>query len=339
MEQKDSQARKLLEASAWRVRLSETDAEEGEHPGFQEWIAADPRNADAWRQVTGPWRLFGDHATAPEVIVARREALARAEQAGRRRWREAARSGNHALQAIAATVVVVLGLAFLFAQIARPDVYNTGFGERRVVSLDDGSMLSLDAQSEVRVHYRSHVRELQLVRGQAKFDVAHDAERPFTVLAGGRKVIATGTSFNVDMLGAKLFVTLIEGRVVVLPSPERRPSDGQRIERIELMPGKQLALAEHESPAITDVNVGLAMAWQTGLIAFEDATLAEAVARLNRYSENKLIVDDETAGNIRISGVFKAGDMSGFVSTITTYFPVSAAPQSGGEIRITRRLN
>lgn len=336
MANKGSPARKLLEASAWRVRLAETGAEEGEHLEFQSWIAADPRNADAWRQVNGPWRLFDDNATAPEVIVARREALARAEQVGRKRWRDVARTGNGAMRA-AAAIVMVVGLAFLVWHNTRPDVYSTGSSERRIVTLDDGSTLSLDAQSEIRVHYSANARELELVHGQAKFDVAHDAERPFSVVAGGRKVIATGTSFNVDMLEAKLFVTLIEGRVLVLPSPARRPVDPQGTERIELTVGEQLVVAEHVPPTVTRVNVGLATAWQTGLIVFEDATLAEAAARLNRYSARELVVDDDVVRNIKISGVFKAGDMNGFVSTVTTYFPVSADQQSGGEIRITRR--
>jgi transmembrane sensor len=104
-----------------------------------------------------------------------------------------------------------------------------------------------------------------------------------------------------------------------------------------LLVGEQLVVADHAPPTVKHVNVGLATAWQTGLIVFEDATLAEAVARLNRYSQRELVIDDDVVRNIKISGAFKAGDMNGFVATVTTYFPVSADQQSGGDIKITRR--
>src|SRR6185437_15005809 len=79
------------------------------------------------------------------------------------------------------------------------------------------SQLTLDARSEVSVRYTSDARALTLVRGQAQFDVAHDVARPFSVTAEGHEVLATGTAFDVDLLGPKLLVTLLKGRVVVLP--------------------------------------------------------------------------------------------------------------------------
>src|SRR5262249_2994594 len=97
------------------------------------------------------------------------------------------------------------------------DVYRTGFGERRFWRLAGGSRLSLDAQTAVKVQYSSDFRALRLLRGQARFDVAHDARRPFQVQAGDRAVLATGTAFNVDLLGDQLYVTLLEGHVKVAP--------------------------------------------------------------------------------------------------------------------------
>src|SRR3546814_3966246 len=84
------------------------------------------------------------------------------------------------------------------SDVCSSDLYRTVLGERRVVTLADGSTVSLDAASEVRVAYSERARELALVRGQARFDVAHDPRRPFAVQARDQRVVATGTAFNVD---------------------------------------------------------------------------------------------------------------------------------------------
>src|SRR3546814_1264895 len=89
------------------------------------------------------------------------------------------------------------------SDVCSSDLYRTVLGERRVVTLADGSTVSLDAASEVRVAYSERARELALVRGQARFDVAHDPRRPFAVQARDQRVVATGTAFNVDLLDRK----------------------------------------------------------------------------------------------------------------------------------------
>src|SRR3546814_14300232 len=102
------------------------------------------------------------------------------------------------------------------SDVCSSDLYRTVLGERRVVTLADGSTVSLDAASEVRVAYSERARELALVRGQARFDVAHDPRRPFAVQARDQRVVAPGTAFNVDLFGPQVLITLIEGHVPVL---------------------------------------------------------------------------------------------------------------------------
>jgi len=341
--EKTDEVRKLIEASAWRVRLAEADADADECPHRQElerWIAADPRNAEAWKQVDGLWELIGEHATAPEVIAARREALTRANQVGRKRWSRSAPFGRHWVSAVAATLLLAVGFAFMNWQSTRFDVYSTGVSERHTITLEDGSTVALDAKSEVRVRYSAGARELQLVHGQAKFDVVSDVERPFYVVAGKRKIVAVGTSFNVDVLQSKLLVTLIDGRLVIVPQSaesERRRTTMRGDGRIELTSGKQLVIEEQAPPRIVDVDVDLATAWQTGTIIFDDETLAEAVARFNRYSDNMIIVKDLATRNLRISGVFRTSDLNGFVATVTSYLPVMAAVQSNGDVELIPR--
>src|SRR3546814_19520630 len=106
--------------------------------------------------------------------------------------------------------------------------YQTEVGERRVALLDDQSRLSLDADSLVEVDMSDRQRELTLVRGRAKFDVAKDPLRPFTVVAGDKMVVATGTSFSVEMVGKVVRVLLYHVRVSVLDRTAPAPAGSRK---------------------------------------------------------------------------------------------------------------
>src|ERR1700723_1632790 len=132
--------RRLAETATWRVTLSEAGLETSED--FEAWLAADAKNATAWRHMEGLWDHFGDNATAPELMAARQETLERASRSHARRhrvgWRRA--WGSNLVAASAGAVVVLAGLAAGGAwYVTKPDVYQTGLGERRTVLLSDGS--------------------------------------------------------------------------------------------------------------------------------------------------------------------------------------------------------
>jgi transmembrane sensor len=236
-----------------------------------------------------------------------------------------------------AILVVAVGSLFLWVRL--PDVYSTRAGERRVVTLADGSQIALDSRSEVRVRYSAHARELTLAKGQARFDVAHDVERPFTVTADDHKVIATGTSFNIDLFGPSLLVTLIEGHVVIAPVTGR--SELAQIDTvipsINLDAGEQVVFSPKAPPSVARVNLGQATAWENGEVVFENDTLSTVVARINRYARHGVVIADTETSQLRISGVFHTGDIDGFVSTIVAYLPVHADKSGDGTTHLARR--
>ena len=348
---------RLEQAAAWRVRLAESaDLHAGE---FSSWLAQDPRNREAWRQVQAPWEVLGQQATAPGVIHLRRAALAHAHDAMRGTLSWPRRFRRPATLAVAAAAAIAAG-AFLFWQQYRPDVYRTGFGERRVVTLADGSQITLDSRSEVTVRYTADARSLTLVEGQARFDVAHDITRPFSVTADGHKVVATGTAFDVDVLGPRLLVTLLKGHVVVLPKSSPTISwvpdapsvgagsatpagaeslaasaAGDAMGRIYLDPGEQLIMSSSSAPRISHVDIERVTAWERGEIVFDDEPLAGVIQRMNRYGPRHIIVGDDRTADLRISGVFHEGDVDGFVSTIAAYLSVSAHERPDGDVVLT----
>src|SRR5882724_11926499 len=332
----DDTSRRLAEAAVWRARLAESDLDDC--PEFAAWMAADARNAAAWKQVRDPWVLFGEQATAPEIIELRCRALAHAHEAGRGRWVRSKRFAiAHRLGIAAAIVLVAVGGLFLWTQ--QPDVYSTRAGERRVVTLADGSQVALDSMSEVKVRYSAHARELTLASGQARFDVAHDVERPFSVTARDHRVVATGTSFNVDLFGPSVLVTLIEGHVIVssAPTSSLQANIDSQISHIDLDAGEQVVFSPKAPPSVAHVNLGQATAWENGEVVFENDPLPVVVARINRYARHGVVIADTQTSELRISGVFHTGDIDGFVSTIAAYLPVRADKSADGTTRLTHR--
>jgi transmembrane sensor len=325
----------LTEAAAWRARLTEADA--GSTPEFAAWLATDPRNIVAWKRVQEPWDLVGEQATAPEIIELRRAALEHVHAAGRRRWTRSPRFVFARRVSAAAVVLVVIVAGLLVWQGRRPDVYTTHAGERHVVTLADGSRIALDSRTEVRVRYTSQARELELVSGQARFDVARDVTRPFSVIADGHKVVATGTAFNVDLFASSLFVTLIEGRVVVLSEPVPNAAEPLTLPRLTLDVGDQLVLTPSAPPSVEHVSIERTTAWENGEIVFENDRLASVVARINRYARQPVVIVDAETAELRISGVFHTGDVEGFVSTLVSYLPVQAERGADGVTRLAQR--
>jgi len=324
------------QASAWRIRI-DADARVEDSSEFQDWFA-DPQNQDAYAQICATWDAFDDHLAAPQLVEIRRDALTDARRASRqrviptRRW----------IGALAAVVIVAIGVGLgTWQYLQLPDEYVTSVGERRTVVLGDGSRISLDSDTAVRVRYTDDKRQLVLERGRARFDVAHNVNRPFMVTAGSETVIAVGTSFNVERLGQKVLVTLIEGRVVVKTAdgetaPEVVETAALRPKPVALTAGQQLVAVADLKPIVAPANLPVATAWEGGHLIFNDAPLSEAVEQVNRYTEKPLQVDPAIA-QLRISGVFNAGDVSAFVDAITSFFPVQTTVNDSDQTVLEKR--
>jgi transmembrane sensor len=321
----------LTEAALWRVRLTEAGLRT--IPEFELWLQK-PGNAAAWEQVSISWSFFGEVAHEPEMIEAREAALRDIKRAG-----TSERRAPHKRWLVGAAAAILVAGFYgwgSYVWVNRPDDYQTAAGERRVVTLSDGSKLSLDADSEVTVRYTRNARTLHLLRGQARFDVFHDKHRPFAVVAGNQEVIATGTAFNIDMSGSKVFVTLIEGHVVVLndgkTSEAVRRASPLWPKSVELRAGQQLAALPSAPPEIAPVNIQQVTAWMNGQIMADNESLSSVVARVNRYDNTTIVIDDPQIAAMKISGVFNAGDVAGFIEIVTHYLPVRAIPQASNTV-------
>ncbi|MDQ0839341.1 FecR family protein [Sphingomonas faeni] len=318
-------------AALWLVRRS-GDAPIGDVSVFDAWLAASSENRDAWDRACRMWDRFDD---VPDDVLAslRSDALAvTAESRGRRRV--------FALMAVAAAVVIALSFGMLLrvfpnapatrTQIAsnQPSsdrVLSTGKGQRASAVLSDGTNVQLDAETTMRVAYAQGARRVMLDRGQVFFDVAHDASRPFTVLADGRTVTALGTRFTVRNDPGRYQVALLQGRVRVASRTSART--------VTLAPGEKF-VAAGAFGSVSNLDVAKVTAWQEGQVEFDDAMLSDAVAEMNRYSAVQLSVTDEALGRMRVSGRFRAGDWLSFSRMVSKVLPLRVVRRSATRVEL-----
>jgi transmembrane sensor len=331
----DIELERAEQAATWAARLADGALPLAQQDEFQAWLDADPLNGDALEEVVGAWRSVEHYAASPQMMALREAALASARRTSRNHLRPASRRMIWGL--LAATLLIVIGGAGLWAWTS-PHVYRTEVGERRIVVLNDGSKISLDGATEVRVSYVGDRRRLWLDHGRAKFDVAKDSLRPFSVAAADKVVVATGTAFSVERVQGQVRVVLYEGHVALLQRDGGKPPQtltlGAEAADKSLKPGREMILAVAPQAAsamspqvardatVTAADPVRSLAWEGGQLVFEDEPLSVAVERMNRYADKPLRIADPHTAQLRISGVFRAGDTEAMVQGLEAAFQV-----------------
>tara|TARA_R110000782_G_scaffold268689_1_gene365574 strand:- start:109342 stop:110388 length:1047 start_codon:yes stop_codon:yes gene_type:complete len=327
-------------ASYWCLRFAEGPVPADECAEFEAWISDHPDNRDSYDRLSQTWDLMTEIGNAPELGDIRANALEAMQKADKGR-RKIGSLAVRRIAAVAACLLLVVTAAF-YLLANRPDVYRTGIGEKRIVQLADGSRLSLDASSEVDVAFNDTRRSLKLVSGRAKFDVAKDPRRPFIVSAQGKLVVATGTSFSVELVQSKVRIILYEGNVAVLEAgpdtlPPRHIKLGKKNVAADqfLVPGSVMVASSGQSDAkIMREDLDSSVSWETGQLTFSDEPLSLAVARVNRYSTTKIVLHGKFVQELPISGVFNAGDPEGFADGVSSLYPVKLT-RTGDDIFIS----
>ncbi len=310
----------LETAAAWWQRLR--GHEPYDTAAFEAWLNADPAHAEALEQIKAAWHSFDDYQTSPELLALRTNALNRVYRSGQRRWGAIDRRALIAACAAGVAAAVAVPMALLWRGRERR-LFTTGIGEQRTLTLSDSSRVTLDANSQLGVSFDRDLRLIDLVRGRAHFEVAKDPSRPFKVHALDSIVTAIGTAFTVELREKKVSVTLFEGRITL--------ADGTRPQVVDdVQPLEQVTIPDVAArPVVAQVDPHRALAWRDGKLFFDDEPLGEAAARMNDYSDTKITVDGPAA-NLRVSGMFIAGQTGAFVEALQAYYPVRASYSNSG---------
>ncbi|MEN4904430.1 FecR family protein [Luteimonas sp. TWI1416] len=307
-------------AAAWLLRQDNGPWSERDAAELETWLAQSAGHRAAYYRFKGAWQevgrlqaLLGQAGTAPEPV--RAAAPPNVEVRTRRRRLPGL--------ALAASVACVLGLAALVQlSWSRGDVYATRIGALEAVALPDGSRLTLNTDSRLRVDMAGDDRRVRLRQGEAFFEVAKDPTRPFVVEAGDTRIIAVGTAFSVRRDGDDVQVVVTEGRVRI-----ETAGGPDEVLQAPLLEAGMAARTQGDAVLVrarSPVELAQDLSWRTGQLVFRDTPMAEAIAEFNRYNARKLVVEDPAVGALRVGGIFRATELDAFVSLIQQGFPVQA---------------
>lgn len=267
------------EAADWLLRLQASPDDTDVRAGLEAWLAASESHRRAYRSVERVWHLSAD--LPPSV---------QAPRAGRLR---------RAVALAGVALAACLALYFFPALELRIQAdHLTGIAELRTLTLDDGSVVYLDAESAIAVRYDAGRREIALLAGQAFFEVVPAKDRPFVVTAGEVSVTVTGTAFDVRSSGNSVTVGVQSGTVEVrLGHGARLAATLTRGERFRVSgEGRQVAKSE-----IAPEDVA---SWRERRLIVDGATLSEVIAELDRHHPGLIVLRDRSLGDRRITGVF-----------------------------------
>lgn len=355
------------EAAGWAVRFDDGPLSPEQRRELVEWLKASPVHVDEF--LTALALFEGAVLADPERPVVAADLLAEAsvDVVPIDSARPSAQASDHArprrrrwLGAAAAAIAVVsLGVSSLLywpTSDQPPDlplIVATDLGEQRSVTLDDGSIVYVNTQSRIAARYTDQARTVELLYGEALFDVEHDPARPFRVIAGDTVVEALGTTFNVRFIDEQAEVSVVEGTVAfgkrdaAFESIEReavtveadRDAGNDSIGRIEdgrviLSAGQRAGLAG-PSPAarVASTNVEAVTAWTTRKLVFDGDDLTTIAAEFNRYNHHKLTVPAGLAVGERFSGTFAADDPESFVEFLELTTDIESR-RFGNEIQL-----
>lgn len=272
------------EALDWFMRVQATPGDKDLRAARDAWLGQDAAHRRAYKQAERVWLLSGDLAPA---------ARPRGRVLPMQRYRYAA-------AALAACLLLAL---YPSLQLWALSDYRTAPGEIRQISLNDGSILHLDGDSAVAVHYSAGKRTVDLLSGRAFFDVSHNTSRPFQVLADGIAVTVTGTKFGVGISDRNVSVAVQEGSVRVAADSD------DHVHEVALTRGDRVIVDkrtdELRMAKIAPDNVA---SWRSGRLTVDGATVADVVDQFRRYHRGMILLRGDGATTHHVTGVFDLTD-------------------------------
>lgn len=306
---RDDAERIFAEAARWQIRLREP----GEHDGFLEWIAADPRHLAAYDRAQALWQAMA----APAQPGGPRDQAAIAALLAEARPRRRPRAALLALALLA-------GLGLWQGRDAYDSLradHLAWTGERRQVVLADGSRVELNSGAALAVDFSATERRVRLYRGEAFFEVAHDTALPFVVETPRGAVRVTGTRFNIDLTPDSDQVALLDGSV--------RLSARQGGPEVTLAPGEEARLDGGGIGRPARFDADSRTAWRQGRMVFYRTPLAQVVAELARYRRGRILLLNDRLAALPVTGAFSTADTDAAIALIAETLGLSAHRLTG----------
>jgi transmembrane sensor len=322
------------EAALWYVRAQCPDMSAADREAFGDWLSGSAEHVREYLLCTMISSDAHDMTDGLDIQTIIRDAVesgddsnvhALSMDAGQNRQVEQTRRiplfKRKSIWPIAASLILFLAGALTISQLNLPDDYSTGVGEQISFPLDDGSVVTLNSQSSIRVRFERDLRTIELLSGEALFDVVENPGRPFVVRTDLTNARAVGTSFNVRHRRDQTVVTVLEGIVDVDLAPRQsgaassvgRNEKPERLIRVTV--GKQVTVSSDSvrEALATDANIGATMAWRERRVVFSERPLEAVLEELNFYNDSHIVIRDPLIAGRLITGTFSVDNRESFV--------------------------
>jgi transmembrane sensor len=307
------------QARRWFVKINNGQVRAQDQIELEAWLASKPGNREAYSDLSRLWNDFGalDYALGSDPALAFRPALSRRSI----RLPAFTLAGGGVFVVLCGLVLIAVSQGWLGL---RTKSYSTEVAQISDVTLPDTSRLKLGAETKIEVASDKATRRANLKRGEAFFEVAKDPDRPFFVETDLATIRVVGTKFNVHVGPDDVTVDVAEGQVLVMRKPLSGTLEGGGEQQVQLKAGDGVQLARSGAFSATAHNhIDQALAWERGQLIFNNARLSTVISDMNRYSYKKFSIDDSVIGELRVTGLFHAGDFDGLSAAIQQTLPIN----------------
>jgi len=326
-------------ARKWYLCLEENPGDLELLDRFEAWKNADPSHAEAFENIVSFWTHIDN---LPEIIELKATGAQIADptlppdsaiidfeskktpSAGPGNWQKWQKFS------IAATVLIIFSAVITFYTSYLPEgSYRTATGEQKVIHLADGSIVHLNTDSRFDIDFTDDIRKVRLLEGEARFDVAKDANRPFIVETSRGNVRAVGTSFNIYDNDETVEIIVFEGAVAVNQNDqrlsERIDKSGIDLDALLVTGGERIVAFDHNLSKVRparQLELSQKDGWCEGKLIFKGQKLAAVVEEMSRYTNKKIVIADDILKDMKMGGVFYINDFDALLYAIEDAFPV-----------------
>ncbi|PHR61039.1 MAG: hypothetical protein COA43_05180 [Robiginitomaculum sp.] len=331
------------EAMAWIAQLDGPNASEKDLAAFREWVSRSPIHEQEILALNSLWQDLN-------MLTDMAEPIRHADSVSKKLRKQ--KRGQHRIRNAFGTVAMCMSLvlvAFSYnnfnkaplpeqsISVSMPIIMTSKIGEQKQYTLSDGSVLTLNTNSQVEIDYSKEQRKIRILQGEALFDVYHDTSRPFLVYAGDSVVRAVGTKFSVHLRDIGIEVTVSEGIVELATIPaasplkpiDKAPIKLAKIGLVRAGQGASFQKSEAIITPLSQMKIDAKLSWQNGLLTFTGETLAEVIHEVSRYTAMEIIIENPEIRKMRFGGVFKSGEIEDLFNVLETSFNIKVIPIDG----------
>jgi transmembrane sensor len=304
-------------AADWWLRLRDPAATARTTEQWLAWTAEDEDHLAAFERITELAMRLGafDQVTRAQLVAEFAPPLVMS-----RRWLSVAAA------AAVAVLAVLGGYLTWYGRDGRttPQVYSSAVADRRDVTLDDGTHVTLGGATRLTTHFSHDERQVELAEGEAYFEVTHNAKRPFVVRVGNLTVRDVGTAFDVRRTGDRVTVNMAEGRVRIFDQADGK-GDG-----LEAVAGQAVSYdPAHPAMRVSSSDPAQAAAWRDDRLEFDNEPLAVVVANINRYSTQPVRIADADIAPLTFTGTVRTDAIEDWLHALPQVLPLKVSNVGG----------